>query len=100
MGGIYFPTMGTMKSIIVPENERSAIYNLYRVPLNCIVLFSLLTDLTPQHSFMLCTCMLATATFLQTRLIALRANVVHHVDEKDVEIGSETSGTKNLASQD
>ena len=96
--GIYFPTMGTMKSMIVPENERAAIYNLNLVPLNFIVLFSLLTDLTPQHSFMLCTCIVATEIFLQTRLIALNANVIHHVDEKDVEIGTETSGVKNLIS--
>lgn len=67
--GTYFPTMGTMKSVIVPESKRAAIYNLYRIPLNCIVLFSLLTDLTPKQSFMLCTCMLSIATYLQTRLI-------------------------------
>ncbi len=67
--GTYFPTMGTMKSIIVPESKRAAIYNLYRIPLNCIVLFSLLTDLTPKQSFILCTCMMLTATLLQTKLI-------------------------------
>ncbi len=66
--GVYFPTMGTMKSMVVPESKRAAIYNLYRIPLNCIVLFSLLTDLTPKQSFTLCTCMLATATFLQSKL--------------------------------
>lgn len=67
--GIYFPTMGTMKSVIVPESKRAAIYNLYRIPLNCIVLFSLLTDLSPKQSFKLCTFMLLTAIFLQYQLI-------------------------------
>lgn len=67
--GVYFPTMGTMKSQIVPENKRAAIYNLFRIPLNFIVLFSLLTDLTPKQSFIICACMLSGATFLQTRLI-------------------------------
>lgn len=66
--GMYFPIMGTMKGSIVPEDKRAAIYNLYRVPLNFIVLFSLLTDLTPTFSFGLNATMLATAAVLQTIL--------------------------------
>jgi len=63
--GLYWPTMGTMKGSIVPESTRAAIYNLYRIPLNFIVLFSLLTDIPPQTSFLLCGLMLGTATVLQ-----------------------------------
>jgi len=63
--GLYWPTMGTMKGSIVPESKRAAIYNLYRIPLNFIVLFSLLTDLSPTTSFTLCGFMLAVATGLQ-----------------------------------
>mmetsp|Transcript_18472 Transcript_18472/g.21318 ORF Transcript_18472/g.21318 Transcript_18472/m.21318 type:complete len:209 (+) Transcript_18472:1-627(+) len=74
--GVYFPTMGTMKSMIVPESKRAAIYNLYRIPLNCIVLFSLLTDLSPKQSFILCTLMLSSATFLQTKLISYQKGVI------------------------
>lgn len=70
--GMYFPIMGTMKGGIVPEDQRAAIYNLYRIPLNFIVLFSLLTDLTPQTSFLLNASMLATATVLQVILCKRR----------------------------
>ena len=35
--GLYFPMMGTLKGDIVPEDMRSTIYNLYRLPLNVIV---------------------------------------------------------------
>jgi hypothetical protein len=63
--GVYFPVMGTMKGGIVPEDKRAAIYNIYRIPLNFIVLFSLLTDLPPQVSFALNATMLAIATVLQ-----------------------------------
>ncbi|CAJ1930731.1 unnamed protein product [Cylindrotheca closterium] len=63
--GMYFPIMGTMKGGIVPENKRAAIYNLYRIPLNFIVLFSLLNDLTASFSFKLNATMLAVATGLQ-----------------------------------
>jgi MFS transporter, MFS domain-containing protein family, molybdate-anion transporter len=73
--GIYFPVMGTMKGSIVPEDKRAAIYNLFRIPLNFIVLFSLLTDLTPTMSFTLNAIMLAIATFLQTTLMMRRLNM-------------------------
>ena len=72
--GLYFPIMGTMKGAIVPESKRAGIYNLYRIPLNFIVLFSLLTDLTPQMSFTLNCVMLATATLLQYKLMKRREN--------------------------
>ena len=72
--GLYFPIMGTMKGAIVPESKRAGIYNLYRIPLNFIVLFSLLTDLTPQMSFTLNCVMLATATGLQYQLMKRREN--------------------------
>jgi hypothetical protein len=72
--GMYFPSMGTMKGMIVPENKRAAIYNLFRIPLNFIVLFSLLTDLTPRVSFILCGSMMIVATVLQMKLKARRIN--------------------------
>lgn len=70
--GMYWPIMGTMKGTIVPESMRAAIYNLYRIPLNFIVLFSLLTDLTPTQSFALNAVMLSTATGLQLVLMKRR----------------------------
>lgn len=30
--GMYWPIMGTMKGGIVPEDQRAAIYNLFRIP--------------------------------------------------------------------
>ncbi|CAE7698561.1 MFSD5, partial [Symbiodinium necroappetens] len=50
--GIYFPMMGTMKGQIVPESKRSTIYNLYRVPLNAIVVLTLILKLGEGISFM------------------------------------------------
>jgi hypothetical protein len=72
--GMYFPIMGTMKGAIVPESKRAAIYNLFRIPLNFIVLFSLLTDLTPTQSFTLNFLMLSTAAVLQYILMKRREN--------------------------
>lgn len=70
--GMYFPIMGTMKGGIVPEDKRAAIYNLFRIPLNFIVLFSLLTDLTPRFSFILNATMLGVATLAQIVLTKRR----------------------------
>ena len=70
--GMYWPIMGTLKGSIVPESKRAAIYNLYRIPLNFIVLFSLLTDLTPTQSFLLNAIMLGTATTLMILLMKRR----------------------------
>jgi hypothetical protein len=49
--GVYFPCMGTMKSGIVPEESRAALYNLFRVPLNVIVLGVLLSDMSSAVAF-------------------------------------------------
>ena len=72
--GMYFPSMGTMKGMIVPEDKRAAIYNLFRIPLNFIVLFSLLTNLTPRVSFILCGMMMVVATVLQMKLKSRRVS--------------------------
>ena len=82
--GMYFPIMGTMKSGIVPENQRSAIYNLYRIPLNFIVLMSLLTNLTPQQSFMVNTAMLGCAAVLQTKVATSRMSQKKHAEDTEV----------------
>ena len=82
--GMYFPIMGTMKGNIVPESKRAAIYNLYRIPLNFIVLFSLLTDLTPTKSFILNTLMLGTASALQWVLMTKRKELVNALDSVSI----------------
>jgi len=66
--GVYFPMSGTLKGSIVPEESRSAIYNLYRVPLNCIVVGALLCKIDLQPAFIMTTLLLLTAVIFQTRL--------------------------------
>jgi len=98
--GMYFPIMGTLKGSIVPESKRAAIYNLFRIPLNFIVLFSLLTDLTPTQSFSLNALMLGTATVLMVALMKRREKMggMQNVDGKDEELSLlEESGNKKKA---
>eukprot|EP00299_Pterocystis_sp_00344_P002389 c12700_g1_i1.p1 GENE.c12700_g1_i1~~c12700_g1_i1.p1 ORF type:complete len:459 (+),score=113.44 c12700_g1_i1:3-1379(+) len=62
--GMYFPAIGTIKGEVVPEDSRAAIYNLFRVPLNAIVIGVLLSNMAKSTAFFLCSMLLATATVL------------------------------------
>lgn len=84
--GMYWPIMGTMKGGIVPEDKRAAIYNLYRIPLNFIVLFSLEANLTPTISFALTASMLAVATGLQLVLTKRRLENQGIQDSEDYSV--------------
>ena len=59
--GLYFPMMGTLKGEIVPEDMRSTIYNLYRLPLNVVVLMPLLMNFSISTTFAVTTTMLSVA---------------------------------------
>jgi len=67
--GVYFPTIGTMKGQIVPEATRSTVYNLYRVPLNSIVVITLVMKFDTATSFGITTSLLVAAVVAQMRLM-------------------------------
>jgi len=52
--GLYFPSIGGLKSDIVPENVRTTVYTCFRIPLNAIVVGLLLSDISHIRCFMLC----------------------------------------------
>lgn len=68
--GLYFPMIGTLKGDIVPEDMRSTIYNIYRLPLNVIVLMPLLMNFSISTTFAVTTSILgiavASAFFLKS----------------------------------
>jgi len=59
--GLYFPVVGTLKGDIVPEDMRSTIYNIYRLPLNVAVLLPLTMNFSIATTFALTTSILAVA---------------------------------------
>ena len=75
--------MGTLKSMVVPESQRSAIYNIFRVPLNIIVLTVLLSEMKMNTAFACCGIMLAGAAFCQWKLAKILS------DKRGVEGSSE-----------
>jgi len=66
--GFYFPMAALIKSRVVPEVLRTTIYNLYRIPMNALVLLVLLNDLTLPTIFMACGALLVTVSAFQTQL--------------------------------
>lgn len=61
MVGMYYPLMGMLKSQIVPEQHRTTLYNLFRIPLNGIVLVVLLGKFTVSQTFSICIALLLLA---------------------------------------
>lgn len=56
--GMYFPSIGVLKSNVVPERIRGTMYNFYRVPLNGLVILLLLTKMEMLQVFRCCTVLL------------------------------------------
>merc|ERR1719316_2323093 len=69
--GIYFPAICTLKSDIVPEAHRSTIYNLFRAPMNMIVVSVLLVNPDLGTTFRLLNQMLVAAMALTGFLILI-----------------------------
>lgn len=57
--GIYFPSVGGVKSEMIPERIRATMYNLCRVPLNAVVVSLLLSNIGVVQCFRFCAVLLA-----------------------------------------
>lgn len=86
--GVYFPTMGIMKSKIVPESCRSTMYNFFRVPLNFIVCCALLINLPVKVGFLMTTAMLGSNIYLLKELSTVWSAEKGNVGAKNEETGS------------
>ncbi|XP_033111290.1 molybdate-anion transporter-like [Anneissia japonica] len=66
--GIFWPASGTMRSKYVPEKARATIMNLFRIPLNLLVIVILLQDLEMATIFKCCCLFLFSAFIAQSSL--------------------------------
>lgn len=69
--GVYFPGMATMRAPYIPEENRSAILNIFRIPLNVIVVVALYENLEVRTVFAMCACLMLIAAISQQRLMQL-----------------------------
>ncbi|KAF6258525.1 hypothetical protein COO60DRAFT_1691963 [Scenedesmus sp. NREL 46B-D3] len=75
--GMFWPSMMTLRAKYIPEEQRSTIINLFRVPLNlfvCIILWKV-SDLPLGVIFALCSMFLAAAAGFQHRLGSITSNM-------------------------
>lgn len=72
--GIFWPAMGYMRGIYIPEQTRATIMNFCRVPLNAIVICILVLNLPMQWIFHSCVLFLIFATIAQQILYSLCLN--------------------------
>jgi len=83
--GIYFPMMGTLKGDIVPEEMRSTIYNIYRFPLNVLVLLPLLLNFSISTTFVVTTAILVNASVCAFLLMGVRETASKSTTKGSVE---------------
>jgi len=69
--GMYFPSICTLKSMAVPESHRSTIYNIFRAPMNLIVIATLLLNLTLMRTFQVVSIMLLLSGVTAAMLLSL-----------------------------
>jgi len=73
MCGMYFPCLGTLRGRYIPEASRSAIMNLFRVPLNLLVVLVLLkvSMFANGTVFLICSCWLGIAVVLHIKFVSM-----------------------------
>lgn len=93
--GVMFPTFGSLRSTYIPEEHRTTIMNVYRIPLNLFVVGVLLTKpyMTLKSSFAIClvayiTCISIWYTFTPNEKIGYE-RTVESSDEYDLESDEE-----------
>ncbi|ESN93425.1 hypothetical protein HELRODRAFT_88702 [Helobdella robusta] len=69
--GIFWPSMSTMRDLYVPEATRATTMNIFRVPLNLIVILILTQNFPMKTIFILCVCFLFVAFLCQWWLFRL-----------------------------
>lgn len=82
--GMFFPTLGCIKSQIIPEEVRSSVMNLFRVPMNAIVVIVLLiiSHLSQETQFIICA-VLCALSFLLSFNISRKETAGVSNDKKD-----------------
>ena len=98
--GMYWPSIGTVKSMVVPEETRATIYNIYRVPLNAIVLAVLLNHISTTTALSCCSAMLFVAFLTQRNLVERMAAMAAAVKMVPSDEESGGNAKKGLMSGD
>jgi hypothetical protein len=78
--GLFMPVAGTLRSKYVPDALQGAILNIFRLPLNAVVVAGTYATDVMEHStvFMLVSGCLLSAAVLQATLISAKHDIAVH----------------------
>jgi len=81
--GLYFPSIGVLRSKVIPEHSRSTIMNFFRIPLNFLVVLVLyqIKHLQNETVFLICGVWLFLAFILQSHLSTRLFLIAHDNQE-------------------
>ncbi|KAJ7369678.1 hypothetical protein OS493_037265 [Desmophyllum pertusum] len=88
--GLFWPAMGVLRSKYVPESTRATVMNIFRVPLNLIVIILLVQDLTLPSVFCCCVVFLIICCAVQQWLFHLSTHCSGSTNEIKGDADSET----------
>jgi len=89
--GIFWPAMGVLRGKYVPESTRTTIMNIFRVPLNIIVILLLVQDLSLPLVFSCCVLFLTACCAVQHCLFQLSSDCSDSASElQKGKVASET----------
>ncbi|XP_067056219.1 molybdate-anion transporter-like isoform X1 [Acropora muricata] len=90
--GMFGPAMGFLRGKYVPESTRATIMNIFRVPLNFIVILLLVQDLSLSMVFTCCFVFLSVCCVMEHYLFRLsfKSVEISLITQKDGEEGSES----------
>lgn len=83
--GIFWPAMGVLRGKYVPESTRATVMNIFRVPLNLIVILLLVQDLALPVVFCCCVLFLTICCVVQHCLFQLSSNYSDSANEQQKE---------------
>lgn len=107
--GMFWPSLGTMRSCYVPEEVRATLMNFFRIPLNIIVVLVLYKDREESLVFLTCVFLLALAVMCQFELKNLtvdaddresRGGLTDEQDLRDADIEEQESLVKQTTLED
>ena len=83
--GMWWPGSSSFKAKLIKEPTRASVYSVFRVPMNCIVVFVLLSSLSLRATFFVCSALLASGILSSLMLRYRRFTTTKPDDEKSNE---------------
>jgi len=72
--GVFWPTISSLRSSYIPEDVRSMVMNIFRIPLNFLVVAILAPEFSVDRIFSICSCLLLVTVYVMNNLAQKKKN--------------------------